>query len=126
MKRLWVAIVLLLICGALAVTEYAVVQNDYNYFTNSLNKADELISSKEYKKVLTLVERTQYEWQSSQQTLNIFLLHEDIEGIDNALSELMEYAQKKDREEFLSLSSKTKRQLLCLKQSELPILENIM
>lgn len=126
MKRLWIAIVLLLICAAVAVAEYATVQNEYNYYTNSLNKADELISLKEYSDALTLVERTQCQWESTQQTLNIFLLHEDVESIYEAMSELKKYAENKDSEEFLSLSSKTKRQLLCLKQSELPILENIM
>ena len=62
MRRIWVAVALLLICGVLSVIEYVTIHNNCDYLTSSLNKAEEYISIKEYKKAVSFLEKTQQEW----------------------------------------------------------------
>ena len=59
-------------------------------------------------------------------SMNIFLIHKDADAISENLAKLRESAEEKNKDTFLSVSKKTKRQLLRLKQSELPDLENIL
>ena len=126
MRRIWVAVALLLICGVLSVIEYVTIHNNCDYLTSSLNKAEEYISIKEYKKAVSFIEKTQQEWINSEKKLNIFLLHDETEKISESLSQLKEYAQEKNTSKYLTDSKKIKRQLLRLKQSELPDFENIL
>ena len=126
MRRIWVAIILMLICAVLAVSEFSVVQKSCDYYAYMIDVAEDYISSREFSKADLYIQQTQSEWEKSQKTLNIFLLHEEADTITESLAQLREHAENKNKSEFISLSEKTKRQLLCLKQSELPDLENIM
>ncbi|MBQ8057259.1 MAG: DUF4363 family protein [Ruminococcus sp.] len=126
MKRIWVALALLLICGVISATEYITVDKSCDYYTQLIDKADKYISSREFKKASELIESTQYSWEKSKKTLNIFLIHKEADNITESLAKLRECAEEKNKDTFTSVSKKTKRQLLRLKQSELPDLENIL
>lgn len=126
MRRLWIAIALLLICGGLSATEYFTIQKNCDFLTTSLETAENYISSKEYKKAVSFIEATQQKWNKCEKKLNIYLLHDETETITENLSQIKEYAQEKKTDEYMEVSNKTKRQLLRMKQSELPDLENIL
>lgn len=126
MKRLWVAVALLLICGVLSATEFVTAQKHCDYLKTALEKAESYISDKEFKEAVSFIENVQHEWESREKTLKIYLLHEEAENITEGLAELKEFAQEKKASEYMSVSKKTKRQLLRIKQSELPDLENIL
>lgn len=126
MKRLWVAVILLLICGAFSTAEFITVRKNCDYYTQLLDTAEAYISSKEYSEASAIIESAQHQWESTQKTLNVFLLHEEAESIGENLAQLNENANEKDRAKFKSVADKIKRQLLRLKQSELPDFENIL
>lgn len=126
MKRIWVAIILLLICAIISGTEYITVDKSCEKYTDILDEAEKYISDKEYKKATDTIESAQYSWDKSKKTLNVFLIHKDADAISENLAKLRESAEEKNKDTFLSVSKKTKRQLLRLKQSELPDLENIL
>ncbi len=126
MKRIWVAVVLLLICASLAVSEFMIVDNKYEKFSNALKKSGDYFSAKEYTKSYELLNDTKEQWEESEGVLNVFLSHTKVDEIEESLSELASFAKAKEKSHFYATFEKTKRQLLCLKQSELPNLENIM
>ena len=126
MRRLWIALALLLICGALSTMEYVTIQRNCDFLTTSLSTAESYISNREYKKAVSFIEKTQQEWENSERKLKIYLLHNEAETITENLSEIKEYAQEKKTSEYMEVSQKIKRQLLRIKQSELPDLENIL
>lgn len=126
MKRIWVAIALLIICVSFAATEYIIVDKNYQSFSEALEISKEYFSDKEYSKSHELLNTLLKKWEDSEGVLNIFLSHTKVDEIEESLSELASFANAKEKSHFYSTFEKTKRQLLCLKQSELPNLENIM
>lgn len=126
MRRLWIALALLLICGVLSAMEYVTIKNNCDFLTTSLDTAESYIANGEYKEAVSFIEKTQQEWKKSEKKLKIYLLHNETETITENLSEIKEYAQEKKTSKYLEVSNKTKRQLLRIKQSELPDLENIL
>lgn len=126
MKRIWTAIALMILALFSSVAEFYTVSYCYEHYTEALDNAEEYISQKEFNKATDLLTNTQQEWHKTEKLLDIFLSHETVDDVTENISELYGYAIAEDKAQFQSVCDKTKRQLLRLKQSELPNLENIM
>lgn len=126
MKRIWVALALIIISISLALTQLIIVKSKAEYFLDVIIASEYHFSKKEYSTATELLDFSCEKWGDSEKTLNVFLPHEKVDEIEESLSELKEYAENKEKPEFKASFEKTKRQLLCLKQSELPNFENIM
>lgn len=126
MKRLYVAISLIIISLFFAVSEYIMVQKSYMDFTPVIDIAEKYCSEKEFSKAFDTVSIAQKKWDKKSKIMNSFIDHTHTENINENFFQLLEMAQKQKDVEFLSLCEKTKRQLLSLKESELPSFDNIM
>ena len=126
MKRLYVAIALIVISLSFAVSEYILIQKSYKDFYPVIEKAEKYCSEKEFSDAFKTINYAQTEWDKKSKLLNSFIDHTHTENINENYFQLLEMAQKKEDVEFLSLCEKTKRQLLSLKESELPSFDNIM
>ncbi len=126
MKRIWVALSLMIICSAFACTEFIIVKYKSTEFFDLVETAEVYFSEREFSKSYNTLDSATKKWEKSEKILNIFLSHEKVDEVEESLSELSKHAENKDKTLFYATSEKAKRQLLCLKQSELPNLENIM
>ena len=126
MKRLWVAISLLAISIFFATFENIMVLKNYNRFTPILDKAEEYCSENEFLKAYETIESAQLVWEKKSKVLNSLIDHTHVDNINESFFQLLESAQKQEQVEFLSICNKTKRQLLSMKESELPSFDNIM
>lgn len=126
MKRLWVAILLLVISIFFATFENITVMNNYKKFTPILEKAEQYCSDKEFSKAFDTIKQAQLSWDKKSKVLNSLIDHTHTENINESFFQLLESAQKQEGVEFLSICNKTKRQLLSMKESELPSFDNIM
>ncbi|MBE6824118.1 MAG: DUF4363 family protein [Ruminococcaceae bacterium] len=126
MKRIWVAVGFLALSLIFAFAEFLIVSKSYKNYVEQIQIAEYYISDKEFSVAQDICKNIEEEWEKSRKTLNVFMIHTYSENISESIAKLSEYAQNKDKKAFLSQSSKTKRQLLYIKQSELPNLENIM
>ncbi len=126
MKRIWVALVLLIICSTFAFAEFIIVHSKSSELYDSVVNAETHFLNKEYKTSFDILNDAVEKWENSEKILNVFLSHEKVDEIEERLCELSKYAENKDKALFYATLEKTKRQLLCLKQSELPSLKNIM
>ncbi|MBR2715438.1 MAG: DUF4363 family protein [Ruminococcus sp.] len=126
MRRIWVAVALIAICISLALSEFYIVEKNYEHYIDKVNLTSAYFSYKEYKTAELHAENMVKEWQKSSKKLNAFLSHDKTDEINENFSQLVEFINSKDKVMFSSTCEKIKRQLLCLKKSELPNLENIM
>ncbi len=126
MKRIWVALSLIVFAISLGIAELCIVSNSYSKYNDLLNKAEYYISNKEYSEAYEICKYTLNEWESNEKTLNLFLLHSRVDEVTEDIAMLCEYAQNKETTMFSSTCVKAKRQLLHLKMSELPLIENII
>ncbi len=126
MKRIWIAIAFLSLSLIFAITEFVLVSNNCKKYTEQIKEAERYISDKEFSGAVNICKNVEKDWEKSKKDLNIFLIHTYSDDISESIAKLLEYAENKNIEGFLSQAGKTKRQLLHIKQSELPNLENIM
>lgn len=126
MKRLWVAIFLLALSIFFATFENITVLKNYNIFTPILDKAENYCSNEEFSEAFDTIEQAQLIWDKKSKVLNSLIDHTHTENINESFFQLLESAKKQEKVEFLSICNKTKRQLLSMKESELPSFENIM
>ena len=126
MKRLYVAISLIIISLFFAVSEYIMIQKCYKDFTPVIDVAQEYCSGKKFQEAYETISLAQEKWDKKSKFMNSFIDHTHTENINENFFQLLEMAQKQEDVEFLSLCEKTKRQLLSMKESELPSFDNIM
>lgn len=126
MKRLWVAIFLLVICFSTGIYEYSAVSKNQMKIAQIIDNAENYISNKEYKEAYNMSRYALIQWENECRILNVFLIHSDTSAVTENLNALCEHAQNKNVDEFAHISDKTKRQLHSLKESELPLFENVL
>ncbi len=126
MKRIWVAVLLLLISLCFSVSEFFAVKYNFEKHVQMLDKAEYYFSQKEFTKSYEQCKKLQSSWAKSEKLLNIFLVHKQVDDIAQDLMTLKKYAEFKDEKSFFLTTGKTKRQLLSMKESELPDYQNIL
>lgn len=126
MRRIFIAIAFLVFTISIGITEFSLVNKSFERYVTALDTAQFFISQGEYNKTIELTETIDKNWESTKNKLNIFLFHEDIELISENIKVLCEQSKLKEKEDYIYLCNKTKRQLLKLKLNELPDLQNIL
>ena len=108
MKRLWYALVLVILALGVCFFEYFSVKNCYDNFLYK-------IVSREMKN----------DWNTREKRLNYILEHTVMDELSKDISELPDYTDKESKDDFLSVNDRIKKQLTSLYTSERPIGENI-
>ncbi|MBQ0098350.1 MAG: DUF4363 family protein [Oscillospiraceae bacterium] len=126
MKRLWIAILLLIIVGAITVSEYIYVTSSVQKHIYALDEIDKKISQNDREDAYDMLCRLENRFEDTDRVFNAFLLHSDIDNISGNIAMLKEYSKSTNNAQFLALSAKTKLQLLSLSKSEKPLIDNIL
>lgn len=126
MKRIYIAIFLIILSLFFATTEYILISKNCEFFSENLDIAEQHCSNNEFTKAFDSIKQTQKEWDKKSKALNSFIDQTHTQNVNDCLFELLETAKNNDSKQFLSLCHKTKRQLLSIKESELPCFENIL
>lgn len=126
MKRLFIAIALIAIALTLSTLEYIYVTKTYDRCITQIDKSYHYFSDKEYSYAYKLCKNAENIWNDSAKIMSFFLVHSQIYNVSSDICELKNCAKNKEEIEFETLYNKTKRQLLSIKKSELPDLENIL
>lgn len=125
MKRLWFAVVFLVVAGSLSTIEVISVQNDYYDFIDTVDRARLAVMNSDYEKADKISEKMKEDWYEKEKHLNYFLEHSSLDEVGIEIAGLTDYTDDLSRNEFLSVTDKIKRQFASLYRSELPYGENI-
>ncbi len=126
MKRIYIAVSLIIITLILSIAEFVIVNKNYKYYSTQLDNALKYIQSDDYTSAKDICDTICTKWEKSQKNLEIFLVHTSLNSLTDNIYELQDLAKDKNKAKFIQLCTKTKRQLLFMKKSELPLFENIM
>ncbi len=125
MKRIYIAIVLLLISASVCFSEYTLVKNTSEHYIQKLEYIE-----KEYKldktKALKLCNEFSKELDESASPMDAFLFHDYIDDIRVNAHKLQILLKDDNTSMFKTTCEELKIQLTSLKNSEVPILENII
>ncbi|MGN0459763.1 MAG: DUF4363 family protein [Ruminococcus sp.] len=125
MKRLWYALVLVIIALGICFTEIIAVRNSYNTFVETIDQARLAVENKDYERARELSRTLEEKWDKNEKKLNYLLEHSVLDDLSVTFAELPDLTSEDSESDFLSDIDKIKRQLTVLYTNELPYGDNI-
>lgn len=125
MKRLWYALVLVVIALGISFTEIIAVRNSYNTFIKTIDEARTSVENKDYKRAKSLGKDLENKWIEKEKKLNYLLEHSVLDELSMNIAELSDLSSEDSKNDFLSDIDKIKRQFIVLYTNELPYGDNI-
>lgn len=125
MKRLWYALVLVVIALGISFTEIIAVRNSYNTFIKTIDEARTAVENEDYKRAKTLGKDLENKWIEKEKKLNYLLEHSVLDELSMNIAELSDLSSEDSKNDFLSDIDKIKRQFIVLYTNELPYGDNI-
>lgn len=125
MKRLWYALVLVVIALGISFTEFIAVRNSYNTFIKTIDEARTAVEQEDYKRAKSLGKELENKWIEKEKKLNYLLEHSVLDELSMNIAELSDLSSEESKNDFLSDIDKIKRQFIVLYTNELPYGDNI-
>lgn len=125
MKRLWYALVLVVIALGISFTEFIAVRNSYNTFIKTIDEARTAVEQEDYKRAKSLGKELENKWIEKEKKLNYLLEHSVLDDLSMNIAELSDLSSEESKNDFLSDIDKIKRQFIVLYTNELPYGDNI-
>ena len=125
MKRLWYALVLVIIALGISFTEVIAVRNSYNTFIKTIDEARTAVEQEDYKRAKSLGKELENKWIEKEKKLNYLLEHSVLDDLSMNIAELSDLSSEESKNDFLSDIDKIKRQFIVLYTNELPYGDNI-
>ena len=116
MKRIYIALSLVLAALCFASVETGFISGKTDSFIAKIECADRLMSRLEFEDALKICEETEKEWYDNAYVDNIGL----------SISRMTAFAQKQNRDMYFAESVQAKKELASIKESEFPLVENIL
>ena len=119
MKRIYIALSLVLAALCFASVETGFISGKTDSFIAKIECADRLMSRLE-------CEETEKEWYDNAKLIDTMLIHDYVDNIGLSISRMTAFAQKQNRDMYFAESVQAKKELASIKESEFPLVENIL
>lgn len=126
MRRIYAAIVLLVIAGLLCATEYICIVNTVNDYTSRIDKLESMMYDGEISDALEYSDKINREWYKVSNGIDMLLYHDYVDNISVLLESLPDYIEYGDYSTMHATCKQAKKLLISLRDSEYPTLQNII
>lgn len=126
MKRIYIALSLVLAALCFASVETGFILGKTDSFIAKIECADRLMSRLEFDDALKICKETEEEWYDSAKFIDTLLIHDYVDAIGISISRMTAFAQKQNRDMYFAESVQAKKELASIKESEFPLVENIL
>ena len=126
MKRIYIALSLVLAALCFASVETGFISGKTDSFIAKIECADRLMSRLEFEDALKICEETEKEWYDNAKLIDTMLIHDYVDNIGLSISRMTAFAQKQNRDMYFAESVQATKELASIKESEFPLVENIL
>lgn len=126
MKRIYISITFLLIAIIIGGIEVGYITAKSDLFTSRIEAVDELMQKNEFVKAIELCKENEKQWEETAKIFDMLLIHDYVDTIRNNISKMRSYAENLSIEMYFAESTLTKKDLASLKESEYPLINNIL
>ena len=126
MARTWFACILLaaILLGCLSITW--LVDKHTDAAAEIISQAADAAEREKFEEALNTCEKVILYWEEHVALLSSFLRHEDSGSVETQLQQLRSFAQSESKESFLAACAQLTAQMEHIRDSERPLLENIL
>lgn len=115
---------LILLCGGIGEIKF--LDKSSVYILSEIDYIENAINNSNYDEANKQIEITFNNWTKIKNLWNIFIIHEEIDDIDEAIIELREYIKYENEEECFVAIEKVKRDLEHTVKRQKVLLDNIL
>lgn len=126
MKRMYAAVILLLIAVTLCVTEYICIGRCTDEYVRRIDNIEQMVSTGNMKKAAFSAREAEKNWKKTVSVIDMLLYHDYVDEIGRNLAALEAYINFEETAEIFATCESTKEQLRSLKESERPAARNII
>ena len=126
MKRIKVAIILLVFSALICTTEFLYVTTKADDITSKIEEIENAYTQCNTSKALEITEDVQMKWKASVSKMDMLLYHDYIDTITSNIEKLEILIYENDSTSLLCTCKETTLMLESLKNSEYPTAENII
>lgn len=126
MKRIYIAILFFIIIGIFASVELGYVTANSDLFISKIELTDKKVYKNDFEDALEMCSQLENSWDDSSKRIDMILNHECIDSIGESINKMSSYLQNGSVDMYFAESSKAKKELASIKESEYPYIENIL
>ncbi len=126
MKRVKIALILLLITGIVCSCEFLYITKCADSITEKIEKVSEYYENGDTDYALILASAANEEWKQNEKYIDMLLYHDYVDEISAEIASFEIYIANEDLVALLSACNKAVVRLESLKKSEFPYAENII
>lgn len=109
MKRIYIALSLVLAALCFASVETGFISGKTDSFIAKIECADRLMSRLEFEDALKICEETEKEWYDNAKLIDTMLIHDYVDNIGLSISRMTVFAQKQNRDMYFAESVQAKK-----------------
>lgn len=122
MKQFSIMIICIIVLVTGGIFEIKYLEKSSIYLSTDMDYIKSAINSDNFLLAKEQIDKSWQTWESLKNTWNMFIIHEEIDDIDDAMIELKEYINYENKEECIVAIEKVKRNLEhTVKRQELKI-----
>ncbi len=126
MKQFSIMIICIIVLVTGGIFEIKYLEKSSIYLSTDMDYIKSAINSDNFLLAKEQIDKSWQTWESLKNTWNMFIIHEEIDDIDDAMIELKEYINYENKEECIVAIEKVKRNLEhTVKRQELKI-DNVL
>ena len=126
MKRIYAALLFFIIVVIFASVELGYVSGKSDSFISKIELTDKKVYKNDFEEALEMCSQLEDSWENSSKRIDMILNHECIDSIGESINKMSSYLQNGSVDMYFAESSKAKKELASIKESEYPYIENIL
>ena len=126
MKRIYFSLLLLALSIAGALYQFWYVSSKSDEFTKRIEERDEYMLKDDFASAIDASKETEDDWSETANNIDIFLIHDYVDSISLDISQLSACVENGNPQMYFMKSASIKKGLTSLKESEYPVIANII
>lgn len=126
LKRFWIALSLLAIIISLCISEQVLIDNITNDLNDCLESSAKNLKDKNYENLCSSNDLLLDKWENYERILSMFMQHDDLSDLEESILILKPNIECEDYDQLFVELEKAKFELENLKNSETPVIYNIL
>ncbi len=126
MKRMIIALILLVASVAASAVEIHCVADSADSFLGKIELSDSYVRRNELDKALRLCRELDESWDDISQKIDVLLIHDYVDNISVSFAQMRSHLESGNADMYFAESAGAKKGLASIKGSEYPNLENIL
>lgn len=126
MRRIYISLVFIIACAVFSAVQLGFVSAKADVFVAMIEQSDRYMMKNDFEEAIKLCKTVEEKWKESAEKIDMLLIHDYVDEIGINISKMRSYAESGSPDMYFAMSTSAKKELASIKESEYPLIENIL